>query len=217
MSTARMERAVGYLVAIEGIDGVGKTTQARRLVEWLRTGNRSVHLTRQPSDGPIGRQIREMIVSRDAGLDRETLALLFAADRVDHLRREVMPQLARGAVIVSDRWYHSSLAYQAESWEDLAWVSELNARVRRPDLTLFLRARPRVAAARRSAEGRAPELFDTLGGQRRVAAMYERAIMLVTARGEHVHAFDGELAVDQLHAQIADLVGSCLASEWDSP
>jgi len=97
------------LLVLEGLDGAGTTTQARRLVEHLRAGGGRAHLTREPSDGPIGRLIREMLTGGHAiagqSINQSTFGLLFAADRLDHLQREVEPQLAAGAIVVSDRWY----------------------------------------------------------------------------------------------------------------
>jgi len=102
------------LIVLEGLDGAGTTTQARRLVEHLRRRGQRAHGTREPSDGPIGRLIREMLVGQHAvaagAIRQSTFGLLFAADRMDHLQREVEPQLAAGVTVISDRWYHLSLA-----------------------------------------------------------------------------------------------------------
>ena len=133
------------LIVLEGLDGAGTTTQARRLVDHLRSRGQLTHLTREPSDGPIGRLIREMLTGAHAiageKLSQSTFGLLFAADRLDHLQREVEPALAAGAIVVSDRWYHSSLAYQGTGAER-DWIAQLNARARRPDVTVFLKVRP---------------------------------------------------------------------------
>jgi dTMP kinase len=141
------------LIVLEGIDGAGTTTQALRLEAALRADGRDVHRTREPSDGPIGRLLREMLAGKHAPVDATTLSLLFAADRADHLGREVEPALARGTVVISDRWYHSSLAYQGAG-EERAWIRTLNARARHPDLTLLLDIDAEVGARRRSDAGR---------------------------------------------------------------
>jgi dTMP kinase len=198
------------LVVLEGLDGAGTTTQARRLVESL--GPRG-HLTREPSDGPIGRLIREMLVGGHAiaggTIAQTTFSLLFAADRMDHLQREVEPALAAGTVVVSDRWYHSSLAYQGTGAER-AWIRELNKRARRPDLTLLLRVRPEVAAERRVAAGRAQELFEDLAMQRRVAAGYDAVVAELQADGEQIEVLDGEAPVDAVAAAIVAAVAPLL-------
>jgi len=201
------------LIVLEGLDGAGTTTQARRLVDDLAARGRRAHLTREPSDGPVGRLIREMLTGGHAiagqAIAQTTFGLLFAADRMDHLQREVEPALAAGAVVVSDRWYHSSLAYQGTGAER-AWIARLNERARRPDLTLLLRVRPEVAAARRVAAGRAQELFEDLPMQERVAAGYEAVVAELTAAGERIAVLDGEATPDEVAAQIAALIAPYL-------
>lgn len=198
----------GALIVLEGLDGAGTTTQAKRLVGDLGARGRSALLTREPSDGPIGRLLREMLVGGHAipgaAIAQTTFSLLFAADRMDHLQREVEPALADGAIVVSDRWYHSSLAYQGTGAER-AWIRVLNERARRPDLTILLRVRPEVAAERRVAAGRAQELFEDLAMQRRVAAGYD-AVVAELAGAERIEVLDGEQPLDDVAAAIAALV-----------
>ena len=197
------------LIVLEGIDGAGTTTQTRRLVETLRAGGTEAHATREPSDGPVGALLRRMLAGECAPVDATTLALLFAADRADHLQREVEPALARGAVVVSDRWYHSSLAYQGTE-EDRGWIQILNQRARRPDLTIFLEVAAEVAARRRSAAGRAEEMFDRLSTQRAVAAGY-RAVMAALAGSERIVTLDGERPADEVAAAIERLAREACA------
>jgi len=196
------------LIVLEGLDGAGTTTQARRLVEHIRARGGQAHLTREPSDGPIGRLIREMLVGQHAipgqSIAQSTFGLLFAADRMDHIQREVLVQLAAGATVVSDRWYHSSLAYQGTG-ADRDWIATLNARARRPDLTLFLEVRPEVAAQRRVAAGRVQELFDDIRMQEEVAAGYRATISELMAQGECIETIDGEAPPDAVFAAILRL------------
>ena len=198
------------LLVIEGLDGAGTTTQARRLVEHIRARGGKAHLTREPSEGPIGRLIREMLVGDHAiagqPIAQSTFGLLFAADRLDHLQREVEPALADGAIVVSDRWYHSSLAYQGTG-ADRDWIATLNARARRPDLTIFLEVRAEVAAQRRLAAGRAQELFEDLEMQQDVAAGYRATIAELRAQGERIEVIDGEASADTVFAAIAAIAG----------
>ena len=195
---------------IEGLDGAGTTTQARRLVEILNARGVRAHLTREPSDGPIGRLIREMLAGghaiAGARISQGTFGLLFAADRLDHMQREVEPAIAAGATVVSDRWYHSSLAYQGTG-ADRDWIAALNARARKPDLTLFLAVRPEVAARRRASAGRAQELFEDIEMQREVDAGYRATIAELRTAGELIETIDGELLEDQVFAAIARAVG----------
>jgi dTMP kinase len=203
-----MPAGAGKLIVLEGIDGAGTTTQAKRLVEALRKAGRDAHFTCEPSDGPLGRLLREILAGRHAPVDPSTMSLLFAADRADHLHREVEPALARGAVVVSDRWYHSSLAYQGAD-EDREWIRVLNQRARRPDLTILLDVDPEVAAARRAADRRPEELYDRIEMQRRVAQGY-RDVARKLAASERIEVLDGALPLDGVTAEIWRLVeGVC--------
>jgi dTMP kinase len=198
------------LIVIEGLDGAGTTTQVRRLVEHLNAKGVAAHGTREPSDGPVGRLIREMLTGSHAiegeKLSQGTFGLLFAADRLDHMQREVEPKLAAGVTVISDRWYHSSLAYQGTG-ADRDWIAMLNARARRPDLTIFLQVRPEVAAKRRAAARRKEELFEDLRMQQEVDAGYRATIAELQAAGERIETIDGEQAEDKVFAAILALVG----------
>ncbi len=199
------------LIVLEGLDGAGTTTQARRLADHLSAQGHAAHVTREPSDGPIGVLIRQMLTGGHAipgqALSQSTFGLLFAADRLDHLQREVEPRLAAGVTVISDRWYHSSLAYQGTG-ADRDWITVLNARARRPDLTLFLEVRAEVAAARRAAAGRIQELFEDIRMQEEVAAGYRATNAELIAQGERIETLDGEATQDEVFAQILAHVGA---------
>lgn len=105
--------ADGFFVSLEGGDGAGKSTQARRLAEELRRGGRRVALTRDPGGTAAGRAIRDLLLDRDEPLAPETEIALFFADRAQNLAEVVRPALARGEVVVADRFTDSTLAYQA--------------------------------------------------------------------------------------------------------
>lgn len=201
------------LIVLEGLDGAGTTTQARRLADALVARGRTAHVTREPSDGPVGRLIREMLTGGHAiagqSISQATFGLLFAADRLDHVQREVEPALAAGHVVISDRWYHSSLAYQGTGAER-DWIRVLNGRARRPDLTVFLRVRAAVAAERRVAAGRAQELFEDLPMQEKVAAGYDEVLAELSAGGEAITILDGELPLDAVTEAIVAAVLPCV-------
>ncbi len=186
----------GRLVVLEGIDGAGTTTQGQRLETTLTARGRDVHLTREPTTGPIGRLLREYLAGRHHPSDATTLALLFAADRADHLAREIEPALARGALVITDRYYHSSLAYQGTG-EDRDFIRTINRRARRPDLTLFLEVPVEIAAARRAADARPDELFDHLETQRAIAIGYRAALAALASEEQIVH-LDGTQSLDQV-------------------
>ncbi len=186
----------GAFVVIEGLDGAGTTTQCAAIAKDLRAHGREVLTTREPSDGPIGKLIRQAL-TRQLGLSTKkqpltptTLALLFAADRVDHVAREIEPALARGATVLSDRYLLSSLAYQG-SQLPIGWVAKINQGALVPDLTLFLQIDPALGAKRRAARGGKRELYETQAIQRRTARQYLAAIALRRRAGEKIVILDG--------------------------
>ncbi len=199
-------------IALEGIDGSGTTTQLARLTAHLRGLGRRVHATREPSDGPVGRLIREILLGGHRGtdgaeVDGRAMALLFAADRRDHLRREIEPALAAGIDVVTDRYLLSSLAYQAEEAER-DWVAGLARAVRPPDLTLLLDVPVSVAAARRHAAGRSTERYDEDGFQARVAANYRQ----LASGDPGIVVLDGSGPVDAVADAIAREVAKLTAA-----
>jgi dTMP kinase len=201
----------GRLIVLEGIDGAGTTTQARRLCDHLNASGRQAHLTREPSDGPVGQVIREVLRGSHAPFDAAAMALLFAADRRDHLAREIEPQLAAGVHVISDRYVLSSWVYQAR-FVEAEWVWRLNALAPPADLTLLLDVAPEVAAARRESRGGPAELYDARELQRSIAAAYRQLLVseAVKNRGEHVVRIDGTPPADEVFSHIRAEVDRCL-------
>jgi dTMP kinase len=189
------------LIVFEGIDGAGTTTQAARLVEWLTARGEATHATREPSTGPIGIELRRILGGAHAPMDPAAVALLFAADRLDHLAREVEPALDRGEWVVSDRYVLSSLAYQSLEL-DRELVAVWNQRARPADLTLFLDVPAEVAAERRRLRGGVEELFDALALQRRVVEGYHRELALLERAGGAVVTIDGTAPADEVTEQV---------------
>src|SRR4051812_628652 len=168
-------------IVLEGIDGAGTTTQTAKLVSRLRAEGLTAHQTREPSDGPLGMLLRQVLTGRIPLPETPStprwaeLALLFAADRLDHLSAEVLPRIGQGEWVVSDRYDHSTVAYQSAFAKDagsVAWLRELNRFARRPDLTIVLDVSADVARARRLARAGAREMFDDDALQRHLATFY---------------------------------------------
>ena len=210
-----MNRRRGRFLVLEGLDGAGTTTQASRLCEWLVSRGRKAHLTAEPSRGPVGTEIRHVLSGRLRGagggeFDPRALALLFAADRLDHWESEIRPRLEEGLDVVSDRYVLSSLAYQAVSTGDAAWVAQINAQAPAPDLTLFLRVRPTVALRRRYSATAEREIFEVPAFQKRVHRAYGRALARIVDAGERVADLDGEQSMERVAADVARAVGKIL-------
>lgn len=196
----------GLFIALEGIDGSGTTTQCARLADAMRAGGAPVHATREPSTGPVGTLLRQALTGRFVVPGRDgarppgwgTLALLFAADRLDHVEAEIVPRLAAGIHVISDRYVHSSLAYQTLSGdgspETLRWVGEINRHARAPDLTVVLDVSAEAAGARRAGRGGDAELYEVDALQARLAAFY--ADIERHFPGQRLVHVDGERDVD---------------------
>lgn len=203
----------GRFVVLEGLDGAGTTTQARLLGDRLRAAGRRVHVTAEPSGGPVGALVRQVLTHRiggghGAGFDPAALALLFAADRMDHVAAEIAPKLEDGVDVVSDRYTLSSLAYQSLTTGDARWVAAINAKAIPADLVVFLRVRPDVAVARRQAASIDRELYEVSAFQRKVARSYARAVARLRAARQRVAVIDGERPVDEVAEAVLAAVGA---------
>jgi dTMP kinase len=189
-------------VVFEGIDGSGTTTQLRRVAAALRTRGHAVHETREPSNGPVGRLVRDALRSEER-LDHRVLALLFAADRIDHFAREIQPALRRGEVVLSDRYLGSSLIYQG-AFCDLAWVREINRHAHPADLTLVLDVGAEEAHRRRAARGEPAELFEDAALQARLAEAYRSLPALLPAHG--VQVVDGGGPPEAVESRLVEAI-----------
>src|SRR5208283_382139 len=131
----------GVFICIEGLDGSGKTTQAQLLTARLSEKYNVVH-TAEPSRGKIGTFIRDCCLYEGKRLPTEAEALLFAADRIEHVQNEIAPALAEGKIVICDRYIYSSLAYQGGAGLSLAWIKTINARALQPDFSIFIDVSP---------------------------------------------------------------------------
>ncbi|GMG81789.1 dTMP kinase [Paralimibaculum aggregatum] len=158
----------GLFVTLEGIDGSGKSTQARRLAAALEAEGRAVTLTREPGGAPGAEEIRRLLVTGAPGRwSAETEILLFTAARRDHLERRLAPALAAGHIVICDRYVDSTRAYQGGDPARRALVDALHREAigLDPDLTLLCDIAPEAAAARAAAraEGAGEDRFERKG------------------------------------------------------
>lgn len=200
----------GRFIVLEGIDGAGTTTQTARLVTRLKSAGHPARSTREPSDGPVGTIIRQVLSGRIVGAGGlapgwATMALLFAADRMDHVETDIEPFVAQGGVVVSDRYDASSLAYQSvmsgkQVPEAVEWIRTLNKYARRPDLTIVLDVPPEVAASRREARGEAAQLYEQNEVQRALSVFYKQLPQHLP--GDRVAVVDGAGTPEQVAARV---------------
>lgn len=205
-------RAGGRFVVFEGLDGSGTTTQVALLADRLRSAGRRVEVTGEPTTGPFGAVLRQ-VIERRVAVDRYALAAGFAADRSDHLSNPVNgiePALASGSWVVCDRYVMSSLAYQSGDVVPMDAVVALNAGFRIPDLTLFFDADVEVCVERADRRSGREELFHDVAALRKVDANYRAA--LDRLRGEHpTVVIDANGDRESVAAQVWEAVESLLA------
>jgi dTMP kinase len=172
--------ARGHLIVFEGVDGAGTTTQAQALKRAFVARGLPAHVTAQPSGGPVGSLIRQVLSGRlvvhgTKAPSWATMALLFAADRQDHQEAEIDPNLHDGVTVICDRYLYSSVIYQslsANRAEAVDWIKEINGHIRRPDLVLFLKVTARDAAQRREQRSGRVELYEDAEFQARLVERY---------------------------------------------
>ncbi|MER5727385.1 dTMP kinase [Streptomyces sp. NPDC002138] len=145
--------ATGFFIALEGGDGAGKSTQVQKLAEWIRGKGHEVVVTREPGATPVGKRLRSILLDvSSAGLSNRAEALLYAADRAEHVDTVIRPALERGAVVISDRYIDSSVAYQGAGRDlsptEIARISRWATDGLVPNLTILLDVSPATARER---------------------------------------------------------------------
>ncbi|NED99071.1 dTMP kinase [Phytoactinopolyspora halotolerans] len=206
-ASPRGQTGRGLFIAFEGGDGVGKTTQVELLSKHLRAHGRDVVVTREPGGSRIGKEVRSILL--DGGdLDARAEALLFAADRADHVASLIRPALNRGAVVVTDRYTDSSIAYQGVGRElgveQVAALSEFATLGLKPDLTIVLDLDADERRRRMESLGR----YDRIEREPdHVHARIRRAFLdLAAAEPERYVIVDASRPVEQIAAAVAQAV-----------
>jgi len=202
-------------IALEGIDGCGKSTQAQLLKQHLLAEGHQVYLTHEPTDSHIGSIIRNIFKGRIAG-DHKTIAGLFVADRLDHLQNQtngILKKLEEGYTVICDRYYLSSYAYQG-AHVNLNWVIEANrlsAELLRPDLNIYIDISPELSMQRLHKNRSDIEIFENLENLQKVKAAYTEAMDLVKNE-EQIVQIKGNQPIDSLSADILEEVKKLFGS-----
>jgi dTMP kinase len=200
--SAGVYAATGCFIALEGGEGAGKSTQARALREWLEGEGFDVVLTFEPGDTEVGRELRRIVLDPATGaISHRTEALLYAADKAEHVDRVVAPALARGAVVVTDRYVDSTLAYQgagrALEERELETVARWATGNLRPHLTVVLDLPPEQGLTRFAGRDRIEA--ESLDFHERVREMF---LELAAEASEHYLVVDARSPVAEISAQI---------------
>ena len=198
----------GVFICIEGLDGCGKSTQAKLLVRRLRRTYDAMY-TAEPSRGIIGRFIKKHCLHGEKRCSGVVEALLFAADRLEHVETTVLPLLKQGKIVVSDRYIYSSLAYQGATGLDLEWIEKINEHVIRPDLAVFIDVEPEAVVQRLKPKKSVMEDLET---QRKVREVYVSFV----DRGELVRV-NGNKSKEEVAGDIAAVVQSFLEKAPKQP
>ncbi len=203
----------GKFIVFEGLDGSGQTTQAHLLTKWfMEKREQLAYYTKEPTDGPVGAILKLILSKRlfctahnGSGAprrpDETSMALLFAADRADHLYNEVTPKLKDGIQVIADRYYLSSLAYQSVD-ADLQWIKDINKNIIRPDLTIFLDVPPTICVKRMHQQRWHVELYEDLDNLERVRKNFLFAINKAKAEGEQIEVIDGHVPPKDVHRAV---------------
>lgn len=210
------ESRTGLWVTFEGGDGAGKTTQAALLEQWLQQQGRTVLRTREPGGSDVGVLIRDIVLHHRGDIAPRAEALLYAADRAHHVATIVRPALARGEVVIQDRYLDSSVAYQgagrvldADEVRQLSlWATEGAL----PDVTVLLDLDPAAARRRLDADDKP---FDRLEAER--ADFHQRVrdafLALAAAEPERFLVVDAGLPVDEIAARVQRRVAAALSAD----
>jgi dTMP kinase len=209
-----VSHARGRLIIFEGLDGAGTTTQSKLLSEELQKRGRTVWLAHQPSEGPVGGLLKQVLAGRvpsfnadgkAAMMDERVMALLFAADRLDQVMTQIEPRLARGEDVILDRYVLSSLAYQGATVSH-DFIQQANRYALKVDLTLFLYVPATVALERVRARGSRLERYETPQLLQTIEREYSRLVgtlaTVVSIDGTRPIPEVAELCLSALHQQL---------------
>ena len=192
-------------IALEGIDGSGKSTQVKLLAERLETKGHKVYATCEPTEGPIGKMIREIFNHRMEG-DQRTIAALFVADRLEHLLNKqngIVKMMEDAYTVITDRYYFSSYAYHSVH-VDMDWVIEsnkLSAEILRPDLNIYIDISPGVSMKRIKSDRSSVEMYETLENQKLVHSKYAEALERQKSV-EKILVVNGDQLVEKISEEI---------------
>jgi dTMP kinase len=203
----------GLFISFEGIDGVGKSTQADLLETWLQGKGKTVVRTLEPGGTEVGVEIRKILLHHRGDLAPRAEAALFAADRAHHVASKIRPALSRGEIVITDRYFDSSVAYQGAGRElsqtEVRDLSLWAVGGLLPDLTVLLDLPADVARNRRNGSGTEPDRLES-----EKIEFFERArqayLDLAKAEPNRFLVIDASATVEQMQQQIVDRVAGLI-------
>lgn len=208
-----MTEGSGVWITLEGGDGSGKTTQSNLLADWLTDAGRTIVRTREPGGSEVGQLIRDIVLHHRGDIAPRAEALLYAADRAHHVATVVRPALARGEVVLQDRYLDSSVAYQGAGrvldGDEIRNLSLWAAEGALPDLTVLLDLDPEAARVRLDS---ADKPFDRLEAEKTEfhARVRDAYLALAAAEPERFLVLDAAAPAEEISTLIRDRVGALL-------
>lgn len=195
----------GLFIAFEGLDGSGSKTQASLLTNVLAKEGYRVYLTKEPTNNLIGGLIKGQLLGEWQS-DAETLQLLFAADRSQHLEKEIIPKLEAGRIVISDRYAFSSIAYGSVEIEKIKWLEEVNDQFILPDITFLINMRPKICVIRTKESRLGLELYREEQKLAKIWVSYEK----LAKDYPNFHIIDGERDEMEIVREIAEITKKVL-------
>lgn len=201
-------------IVLEGIDGAGTTTQAELLRKALEEEGREAITTAEPTGGPIGALIRQVLnrrvvagISHGIGvpLAADVMSLLFTADRMDHADTLIRPSLEKNETIICDRYFYSTIAYQGVGG-DMKWIERLNEKALRPDLVFYLKIEPKISLKRIESR-QIKEIYEKLEFLEQVSKNYDK----IFEREQNVVIIDASKPVEAIAETIKETVDNRFA------
>ena len=198
----------GYFISVEGGDGSGKSTQIRKIEAYLTARGQEVLLTREPGGTPVAEKIRELILDpANRALTGRAEMLLYAASRAQHVEEKILPALAEGKTVLTDRFTDSSIAYQGFGrglGDMVAEVNRIAADGKEPDLTIFLNISPAAGMARKNKQD--GHTLDRLEQEKAAfhEAVYEGYLTLAKESGGRIAVIDAERTAEEVFAEIKE-------------
>ena len=208
-----MNKTQGKFIVFEGIDGSGKTTQVKRLADRLIKEKKKVYKTFEPTDGSVGLLIREIMANKIKA-DNKTIALLFAADRIEHVVNNtngIIKILKEGINVISDRYYFSSYAYHSPymDTEQIIRANTVSAQLLRPDINIFIDIEPQTAFNRLQKKESPLELYEDIDNLQKVRKFYFKAFDKLKDK-ENILIIDGNNTPDNIELAIWNNINKLL-------
>lgn len=194
----------GLLIIFEGIDGTGKSTQLQLLADYLTSAGYSTLTTREPTNGTFGQQIRQLYINRD-GVSKEQELQLFIEDRKEHVTKLIEPSLQEGKIVLCDRYYLSTAAYQGAVGFDPLKILKMNDFAPTPDIAFLFQLSPDLSIERITS-GRG----DTLNDFEQKESLEKVRTIFNSLKLPYIKNIDASLSIDSVHQQIVNEIAPLL-------